>query len=262
MFMKDGEKTTWNTFVYYAVQSDIVLFGELHNNTIAHWLQYELVRDLNKAKKGKIVVGAEMFESDDQIKIDEYFKGLYSRRRFESEMKLWPNYKTDYRPILEYSKKNGISFVATNVPRRYASLVFKRGWKGLSEITLGAKKFIAPLPIPYDENIKSYKKINSHIGRMKHRMKHLAKAQALKDATMAHFIFKNSKIGHTFIHLNGAYHSRNFEGIYWYLKKYNPAKKILVITTVNQRSLSQLKKKYYNSADFVLVVPETMIRSH
>jgi hypothetical protein len=62
----------------------------------------------------------------------------------------------------------------------------------------------------------------------------LPKAQALKDATMAHFIQKNYEIGHTFIHFNGSYHSDIYQGILWYLKQSKPELSYITITTVVQ----------------------------
>ena len=51
--------------------ADIILFGELHNNSISHWLQFELTKALYETKGNKLLLGSEMFEADDQIKINE-----------------------------------------------------------------------------------------------------------------------------------------------------------------------------------------------
>ena len=52
---------------------DMVLFGELHNNPIAHWLQYELTADLHT--KRQLILGAEMIEADNQDELDDYLSG-------------------------------------------------------------------------------------------------------------------------------------------------------------------------------------------
>ena len=41
------------------------------------------------------------------------------------------NYKTDYKPIIEFAKENGINFIATNIPRRYAAMVSGGGLRAL-----------------------------------------------------------------------------------------------------------------------------------
>ena len=68
---------------------------------------------------------------------------------------------------------------------------------------------------------------------MGHSSANLPKAQAIKDATMAHFILKNYKKGHTFIHYNGSFHSDYYEGILWYLKRERPDLKYVRITSYN-----------------------------
>jgi len=41
------------------------------------------------------LLGAEMFESDNQLILNEFMKGKISKSSFESEMRLWKNYSTD-----------------------------------------------------------------------------------------------------------------------------------------------------------------------
>ena len=115
--------------------ADIVLFGESHDNPISHWLQLELTKDLYNLKKDKLVLGAEMFESDNQVILNEYLEDKISLRSFESEARLWPNYKTDYKPLVEFAKTNNLTFVASNVPRRYASMVNSKGFEGPEELS-------------------------------------------------------------------------------------------------------------------------------
>lgn len=59
-------------------QKDIVLFGELHNNPISHWLQLEVTKDLKQYRN--LVLGAEMFEQDNQPALDLYLQGNYLQR--------------------------------------------------------------------------------------------------------------------------------------------------------------------------------------
>ena len=95
--------------------------------------------------------------------------------------------------------------------------MYKGGFEALDSLTAVEKEWIAPLPIPFDSELPTYKAILDMMGD--HGTPELVKAQASKDATMAYFILKNYKDGHLFIHYNGAYHSNNYEGILWYLQK-------------------------------------------
>ncbi len=139
-----------------ALDADIILFGELHNNPICHWLQLELSKDIFTEKGSQVVFGAEMFERDGQLILDEYTQGVISTSSFESQARLWPNYETDYKPLVEFAEENSIPFIAINVPRRYASVVFKKGFEGLDSLDKHAKMFFAPLPIPYDPELPGY----------------------------------------------------------------------------------------------------------
>jgi hypothetical protein len=88
------------------------------------------------------------------------------------------------------------------------------------------------------------------------------KAQAVKDASMAHFILKNWSGGKIFLHYNGSYHSRNFEGIVWYLNKHNPALKIATIETVQQDEIESVTKENLHIATFIIAIPASMTRTY
>jgi len=259
IFDSEGNQTTYQKLVSQSEKSDIILFGELHDNPINHWLQLELTKDLyNKSKE--LMLGAEMMEADNQLIIDEYLDGLVTEKKLISEAKVWPNFKTDYLPLLKFSKENNLAFIATNVPRRYASIVYQYGLDTLNFLSDEAKTYIAPLPILYDNSLSSYKEMLA-IG-MGHGGDNLPKSQALKDATMAYFILQNWKKGQTFIHFHGAFHSKNYEGINWYLKQEKKRIKTITIFSCEQDSLKELDKEQVGVADFIIVTPTNMTKTH
>jgi hypothetical protein len=90
----------------------------------------------------------------------------------------------------------------------------------------------------------------------------LADAQAIKDATMSHFILKNWEPGLLFLHYNGAYHSDHYESLNWFLKRANPDLKIVTISTVIQDRVGKLKEESTGRADFILCVPSSMTNTH
>ncbi|MDQ1089579.1 ChaN family lipoprotein [Siphonobacter sp. SORGH_AS_1065] len=249
-----------------ASEADIVLFGELHNNSIDHWLQLELTKDLYKQKNEKLVLGAEMFESDNQIVLDEYLQNKITSQQLTAEAKVWNNYQTDYKPLVDFAQEKKIPFIATNIPRRYASIVAKRGTDELKQLSPEAQQHIAPQPIPFDLTLPGYAELikmgGVHGSGSSISAENMAKAQAIKDATMSHFILKHWKKGQTFLHFNGSYHSQNFEGIYWYLKKANPALKIVTIATTEEANIEEPKDAKPELANFIITVPETMTKTH
>ena len=253
-----GEKVTYSKMLKALADKEIILFGELHNNAIAHWLQYEITSELSTQKKS--ILGAEMFEADNQNQLNDYLKGNIDAKTLKYTAKLWPNYATDYAPLVDFAKEKQLSFVATNVPRKYANLVYKNGFGILDSLPEKEKAWIAPLPITFDAELPTYKNILKMMGE--HGSDLLVKAQAIKDATMAHFILKNYQKDHVFIHYNGAYHSDRYEGILWYLKRENSKLKYATISTVSQENINQFSKENLNLADFIICVDSHLTNTY
>jgi uncharacterized iron-regulated protein len=260
IYNNEGELVTYNELLSAASDHSLIFFGELHNNPLAHWLQLELVRDLAADSAQTLAIGFEMFETDQQILLDEYVNGLITTTTFEREARLWNNYKTDYKPIVEYGKANGILLVATNIPRRYASLVYSSGLESLENLTEEAKMWIAPLPVEVDLSLPGYKDIME--AAQGHGGENLPKSQAIKDATMAHFTLKNFPEGGRFVHLNGRYHSDNFEGIVWYIQQQQPDLQILTITTIEAENPLEVNESSLIGANYTIVVPSRMTKTY
>jgi uncharacterized iron-regulated protein len=245
--------------------AEIVMFGETHDNVIAHWLEFEVTKDLAQSKK--LVLGAEMFEADNQIPLNQYLDGTIDDKGLDTLARLWPNYNTDYAPLVQFAKENKLPFIATNIPRRYARIVSKNNFDALNTLTAEEKAWIAPLPIAYDPELPGYKKMagmGAGMGNAMpgHSIPYIAQAQAVKDATMAYFILKNHKKDNIFIHYNGCYHSDYHDGIFWHLMQKNPDLKIATISTVSQANFDELEEEYKGKADFIICVDEDMTKSY
>lgn len=257
LYNAKGKKVNFGKMIKALEDADVILFGELHNNPIAHWMQLEVSKAFIDKEP---VFGAEMYEADNQEIIDEYLAGYITDKNFTAQMRLWKNNKTDYQPLMDLAKENNRPFIATNVPRRYASMVYHDGLDGLDPLSDKAKEWIAPLPIEVNMELTGYKEM-LEMG-MSHGGDNIVKSQALKDATMAYFIGKNLDKGKVFIHFEGAYHSDNFEAIYYYLKKDYPKLNIMTISTVQQADVDTWDEENNGRADFVLVVDEDMTTTY
>lgn len=259
-----GRKADYKDVLKAAAEADIVFFGEIHTSPVCHWLQFELTKDLFEEKGENLVLGAEMFESDNQLLLDEYLSGKIREKNFEEEARLWKNYKTDYKPLVKFALDNKLPFIATNVPRRYAAMVNSKGFEALNDLSEDAKKLMPPLPIPYDPELPGYKSMVEMMKEMdaSHATDNIARAQALKDATMAHFILQNREEGKLFIHYNGSYHSEKFEGIVWYIRQTMPELRIVTIASVEQEELDSLAADHSGLADFTLCTPVSMTKTN
>ncbi len=261
IYNNKGKKVSYEKMLKSVSTTEILLFGEYHDNPICHWLQLELTKDLYKEKKEQLVLGAEMIETDNQEALNRYLKNEIDFKTFDSLSRLWGNYQTDYAPLVNFAKTKNLNFIATNVPRRYARTVFRKGTEELEKLSEKEKAWIAPLPFPFDIELTSYQNMLKMMGGT-HANPNFPKAQAIKDATMAHFILKNFKEGNFFIHYNGAYHSDIYEGVYWYLKKYQADINIKTISTVSQKNIHKLEKEHLGKADFIICVDDDMTKTH
>ncbi len=258
LYNAQGKKVAFSKMIKQLERQDIVLFGELHNNPISHWLELEITQAC--AEKRNLVLGAEMFEQDNQSALTNYLQGKITVKGLDTSARLWKNYKTDYAPLVNFAKENNIAFIATNIPRKYASQVSKGGFESLANLADQEKSWIAPLPIAYDANLPGYQKMLTMMGE--HTSPNMPKAQAIKDATMAHFIFKNWTPGQLFIHYNGSYHSDFHEGISWYLMRSKPDIKIATIATVTQKEIDSLLPEHFLKADYIICVEEDMTSTY
>lgn len=255
IYTSEGKETDYGRMLQAISKADVIFIGETHNCPVAHWMEYEITSDIIRKSSKGLVLGAEMFEADNQLLVDEYTKGLISSDKFEAEAKLWDNYWTDYASLLYLAREHKLKFVATNVPRRYASYVKDNGLEALEGLSDGAKALMAPLPIQFDKTAQDEAMFGmmQMIGGKAHDNSHFAEAQAIKDATMAWFIAQN--FDRKFIHYNGNFHSDNRGGIIPYLEQYLPGKSVVTVCCIRQDGIAALDKENRGRADFIIAVP-------
>ena len=263
IFSGEGKHLDYGKMVRELSRADVVFIGETHNCPIAHWLEYEITRDIWQKDSSGLTIGAEMFETDNQLLVDEYTGRLISSDKFENEAKLWDNYYTDYYPLLSFAREAGLKFVASNVPRRYASFVKDNGLEALEGLSDEAKALMAPLPVDFEASEESdamFGFMQMISGGDSGKKSYFAEAQALKDATMAWSIARN--MDRKFIHYNGNFHSDFHGGIIPYFEKYCPGKTIKTVCCIRQDSISRLDEENLGRADFIICVPVDMTMTY
>lgn len=270
-----GKPATWQDVVKTASKADIVCFGELHNQSITHWLQLELAKALHQARKGQLAVAYEMWEADIQEPLDRYHKSLAADEEDKELLKTlraWPNYDTDYKPLGTWAASLGLKQIASNCPRPLARLVSKQGLDTLNGLGSQEKSWLCPLPLVVDTSLPGYRAMIKMMGGG-HGMPgfnpaNFVYAQAIKDATMAYRTLLLRPDQNLVLHLNGSYHSDNFEGLVHFLpimaRKLNkPEPQVVTISTV----LGQPNAKSYTpeadkKASFYLVLPQSAPTSY
>jgi uncharacterized iron-regulated protein len=203
--------------------TDVLFFGEEHNDSTGHYLELALFKKLSEKYPGKIALSMEMFETDCQNVLDEYLSGLIREKNFITDSRLWHNYK-DYRPLVEWAKTNHIPVIAANSPSRYTNMVNRMGLKSLDQLSSTGKSHLPPLPIDTATGAYYEKFVQIMGGHDAMAGMQLFQAQNLWDATMGWSIakFANSHPGYKIFQLNGGFHSEEKLGAMAQLKRYAP----------------------------------------
>jgi len=264
-----GSAATVQQIIDAIGKSDAVFLGENHDDAVAHYLQLEIFKRTfdSYGKNRNVVLSMEMFERDVQTIVDEYLKDLITEKKFLDDSRPWNNYKTDYRPLVEYVKQNKLAVIAANAPRRYVNMVSRNGRDSINNLSPEAKKWLAPLPFA-SPSAEYAKKFNSLMGGMNggdnHSLTKILDSQTLWDATMAFSIaerLKNNK-NSLIIHLNGSFHTENRLGAAEQLLTFSPKAKVLVITMRSEDDFTKFDKtKHTDLGDFVILTDAKVPRS-
>ena len=74
----------------------------------------------------------------------------------------WPNYDTDYRPMVEVAKQEGLPVICANAPRRYVSLAGRSGREALEQLPQEARQWLAPLPYRQPSQVQTGCRFSLH----------------------------------------------------------------------------------------------------
>ena len=245
---------------------DVVFFGELHDDILIHRLEAEILPFLYEKNKN-LVISMEMFERDVQKYLDQYLAGKISEADFLKNSRPWPNYRTDYRPIIEFAKEHKLPVLAGNIPRKYAAMLNKQGYETLKKLPAEEQKYFAEKLVVRDDNYKKrfLETMKSNMGihgelsaARKNMLGNFYAAQCFKDDTMAESIdnYLKNHPQKKVIHFNGDFHSNSHLGTAQKLALLNPSLKICVIAPIIIPTNDKLKfpENSKTEGDFLLVL--------
>lgn len=262
LYNKEKDRLTFAEMIAELSDYDVVLFGEYHDNAMIHWLELQTTKALYKEKGKRLLLGAEMFERDNQDALDAYLQKEVDAEALDTIARLWPNFKTDYKPLVDFAQAHNIPFIATNIPRRYAAIVAKNGLDSLEHLPRKERRYIAKMPIKVDMDTPGYSEMLDMMGDHSNGdpMNFVA-AQAVKDATMAESIWKQSNRRHLLLHFNGDYHSKEYGGIYWHLTKKKKRWKVAVISFAESDEPHLSIPEDVKPTEFTIVIPSDMTKT-
>ena len=275
--VKTGKEVMLSDIVNDAANYDVVFFGEEHNDSVGHYLESKLFELLFEKYNSSLTLSMEMFDRDVQNVMNEYLTDFIREKNFKKDARVWSNYR-DYRPMVEFAKKNKLDLICANAPSRYTNLAGRKGEEALMQLPKESKKYFAPLP--YDTaSGKYFEKLQEMSGHSMSpttdtsKMKappmtmgsfNLVVAQSLWDATMAYSIseylktHKEKKV----MQVNGRFHSDEGFAVVTQLKKYSPKTKALIISTGADDSYPNIDwSTFKNLGDYIIItdpaVPKT-----
>ena len=242
----NGAPSTMDAVAQELAHADVVFFGEQHDDRNAHALERALLERLY-TQNPRLTLSLEMFERDVQGVLDEYLHSYITETHFLQSSRPWPNYKEDYRPLIEFCKEHRLPVVAANAPRRYVNIVSRKGQTALMELPKSSRVYLAPLPyamtLPpeYDRQLTEIFGGNHDADASKPAPAVqpgmpdpalLKQAQGLWDATMADSIARALRANHgrQILQVNGAMHSDSNFGIAARLHEINPRLRIKIVT--------------------------------
>lgn len=242
--------------------ADVLFFGEEHNDSIGHYLEASLLKQLSMSYENKLALTLEMFHTDVQPVINEYLLGIINEKNFIKESRSWNNYK-DYRPMIEFAKSEKLDIVGGNAAARYSNAVTKNGLDGLRSLPASSKQLLAPLPIDTLTG-RYYEKFLALLGGHGMGSMKVYQTQNFWDATMAWSIAKYAKAnkGKKIFQVNGRFHSDEKLGTYAQLKKYAPKLKTLNISSFSADDFDQPDwGKYKELGDYIIITDPKVKRS-
>ena len=155
IYTSDGQPATLEDIRAAMQAADVVFVGELHNDPVSHHIEQVVLKQWHELYGSAAALSLEMFGRDVQYIVDEYLSDKITDSHFQLSSSPWSNYETDYRPLVEYAKTNGLHVIAANAPRRYSNMVTRMGRESLLSLTDQARSYMAPLP--YGEPSAEYK---------------------------------------------------------------------------------------------------------
>lgn len=290
VFDEAGKPSTVDDIVQAANDADVVFIGEEHDDPVAHHLEKELLKRLfeahgpnDDAESGRrVVLSLEMFEKDVQTVMDEYLEDLISERHFMKAARPWPAYRTNYRPMIEFAKAQGIPVVAANAPGRYVNRVARLGRSSLEDLPPASKTWLPPLPYGeasprYREKFKAFWEQASESGATHGPAKgpssktvaqeaptpseetdgfeRLMDAQSLWDAGMAWSLAESLRQypGALAVHVNGKFHSEYGLGIPEHFRQYQPDLSVLTVTILSLPTFPAFDPAAAGSGNFIII---------
>ncbi|MFC5077170.1 hypothetical protein VTH8203_00638 [Vibrio thalassae] len=236
----EGAAISLNALPTAILDAEVILVGEWHTHPGIHRFQTDLLKALIN-NDANVALSMEQFTRDKQPVVDDYLASEIGEQVLIKQGNAWPNYESDYRPLVELAKASQIDVIASNAPKSIVRCIGRQGLSYLDKLDSKERSFIAKNIDTSSSPYKDKFMASMHHGDAEQTKKQYA-AQLAWDATMAESIVDyiaqhpNSQV----MHIAGKFHTEQALGTAAQIKQLNPALNVVVITPVSDISDSNV----------------------
>lgn len=212
--------------------ADVILVGEWHTHSGIHRFQTDLLFHLLQQHR-PIALSMEQFDRSAQPILNQYLLGEIGEQYLIKQANAWPNYQSDYRPLVELAKRYQAPVIAANAPKAIVRCIGRQGPEYLNQLDSEQRALVAQEIDNSDSPYKQRFMTSMHHGNEQQNERQFA-AQLTWDETMAESIrdYLVHHPGHQVMHIAGLFHTQQGQGIAAALKRRLPEINIVIITPV------------------------------
>ncbi|EKZ9008307.1 ChaN family lipoprotein [Vibrio alginolyticus] len=230
LYTPSGEHIALSKLPIELQQADVILIGEWHTHAGIHRFQTNMLKQLTSYDRS-LALSMEQFTRDKQPVVDAYLRGEIGEQYLMKQANAWPNYESDYRPLVEFAKQKNLPVIAANAPKSIVRCIGRQGLDYINKLDDDQRMFIAQAintgSSPYKEKFMA----SMHHGKPEQTEKQFA-AQVTWDETMAESIvsYLDDNPGAQIVHVAGKFHTEQGLGTAASILSRNPSLKMVVIS--------------------------------
>ncbi|EKA3116927.1 ChaN family lipoprotein [Vibrio alginolyticus] len=230
LYTPSGEHIALSKLPIELQQADVILIGEWHTHAGVHRFQTDMLKQLTSYDRS-LALSMEQFTRDKQPVVDAYLRGEIGEQYLMKQANAWPNYESDYRPLVEFAKQKNLPVIAANAPKSIVRCIGRQGLDYINKLDDDQRMFIAQAintgSSPYKEKFMA----SMHHGKPEQTEKQFA-AQVTWDETMAESIvsYLDDNPGAQVVHVAGKFHTEQGLGTAASILSRSPSLKVVVIS--------------------------------
>ena len=253
----DQQSVTTAQLAKELADSDVIFIGEVHSHSASHYLQIQLLSALYQ-NNPQLILSMEQFERDKQAVVDAYLDNQIGEQTLIDQGRAWPNYASDYRPLVEFAKAHHIPVIAANAPKDLVRCIAQKGLDIVDKLPAQQRAYLADdltqSSAAYQAKfhqlmtqagawhgqpqVKPHGAHEPGHGAQNGKLSNSFYAQLARDNTMAASIAHalDAHPNHQVMAINGAFHSDGGLGAVEALKRLKPHVTIVVLSPHEQPS--------------------------